>query len=50
VPAGVIESEENDAVAPGSGRFEQFGKEWLVDPIDRYQTVSPLMGATNAVT
>src|SRR6266566_8351598 len=37
VPAGVIESEENDAVAPGAGHpresFEQFGKEWLVDAV-----------------
>jgi hypothetical protein len=37
VPTGIVEAEHNDEVAPGTGflreRFEQFGKERLVDPV-----------------
>ena len=37
VPAGIVEGEDNDAVAPGAGLpregFEQFGEERLVDAV-----------------
>jgi hypothetical protein len=37
VPTGIVEGENNDAVAPGAGLaredFEQLGKEWLVDAV-----------------
>lgn len=37
VPAGIVEGENNDALAPGAGLpregFEQFGKERLVDAV-----------------
>jgi len=54
MPAGIVELQDNDAIAAGAGLLreggKQLGKELLVDPFERYQTVSPLAGATKPVT
>ena len=56
VPASIVELKDDDAVASGAGvaceGFEQLSeaKKGLSMPFDRNQTVSPLAGATKAVT
>ena len=54
VPTGIVELEEDDAITPGAGCLregcEQLGEERLVDAVRHYQTVSPVAGATKAMT
>jgi hypothetical protein len=54
MPAGIIKLQDDDAIAAGTSLTceggEQFGKERLSIPLERYQTVSPLAGATKPVT
>ena len=54
VPAGAVEHQEDDAVAPGAGLRAKaasiISKSGLSIPLERYHTVSPVAGATKAVT
>lgn len=54
VPAGAVEHQDDDAVAPGAclaGEEREGGlEEVLVDAVDRYQKLSPVAGETKAVT
>lgn len=54
VPAGIVELEHDDAVAPGADRRGEGAsnapKNDLLMPLETNHTVSPLVGATKAVT
>ncbi len=55
VPAGVVEHEQDDPVAPGAGlageeRQHVFEVARGTTPVERCQTLSPVAGETKAVT
>jgi hypothetical protein len=56
VPTGVVEGEDDAALAPGAGVAGEGGeasssaKKDLERPLERYQTVSPVLGGTKAMT
>jgi hypothetical protein len=54
MPSGPIQHQQDDPLVPCTDRASEVGehcsKNGLSMPFDRYQTVSPLAGCTNAVT